>query len=207
LNDLTQEIRTSGGIARPIAMDVQDPHSVTQAVTDVRAKFGRLDSLVANAGVATAGSTLDFCVEDFDRVQSINLRGAFLLAREAAKTMIADGRGGRILFIASIGAHTILPGLAAYCASKAALVMLGKCLAREWASEGICVNTLCPGYMPTEMNEAWFETTGGKRMIQTFPRHRLMPLEALDEQLLFLTSPRAQHTTGAVITIDDAQSL
>ena len=114
---------------------------------------------------------------------------------------------GRVVFVASIGGTKPLPGLAAYCASKAAVVMMSRGLAVEWARHGISVNTICPGFMLTEITQDWFGTTAGDRMIAKFPRRRLMPLDALDPSFLYLTSPTAGHTTGATIIVDDGQSI
>jgi NAD(P)-dependent dehydrogenase (short-subunit alcohol dehydrogenase family) len=125
--------------------------------------------------------------------------------------MIASGvaeRGdARVLNIASIASHTVLPGLAAYGASKAAVAMLTQTMAREWARHGIAVNALCPGYIETDINADWFKTEGGQKQLKRFPRRRLMNAQDLDAAFLMLTGPAAQAITGSVITIDDGQSL
>jgi NAD(P)-dependent dehydrogenase (short-subunit alcohol dehydrogenase family) len=208
LQALVQEIRDIGGQAIPVALDVADGESVANAFDAVETAFGTVDTVVANAGAAVVAPALSYDLDDFDRTLRVNLRGAFLQAREGARRIVdAKVTSGRILFIASIGGHTVLPGLAAYSASKAGLIMLGRSLAAEWARYGISVNTICPGYMLTEMNNAWFSSEGGQRQIARFRNERLMPLDALDPAVLYLTSNAALHTTGAVITIDDAQSL
>jgi NAD(P)-dependent dehydrogenase (short-subunit alcohol dehydrogenase family) len=114
---------------------------------------------------------------------------------------------GRILLVASIGAHKVLPGLTAYAASKAATAHMGKSLAREWARKGINVNVLCPGYIRTELNEDWFDSEGGAKLVATFPRKRLMETSDLEAMALYLTSDEARAVTGSVFTVDDGQSL
>src|SRR5262249_10979774 len=115
-----------------------------------------IDTVIANAGMSSEGMALDISADEFERVFRVNTRGAFLTAREGARRMVAanskeTGRG-RIVMIASIGGLKALPGLTAYCASKAAVVMMGKTMAREWANRGININVICPGYIETELN-------------------------------------------------------
>jgi NAD(P)-dependent dehydrogenase (short-subunit alcohol dehydrogenase family) len=100
-----------------------------------------------------------------------------------------------------------LPGLAAYSVSKAGVIMLGKSLAREWARQGINVNTICPGYVETEINADWLAEPGGQKMITGFPRRRVMDESSLDAALLHIASPATRFTTGAVLQVDDGQGL
>ena len=102
---------------------------------------------------------------------------------------------------------TIAPGLALYSASKAAVLQLGRVLAREWATHGINVNVLCPGYIQTGLNAEWFQTEAGKRHVQRWPRKRLMDPTSLDAILLFLVSSASAQVTGSVFTVDDGQTL
>ncbi|HST91092.1 MAG TPA: SDR family oxidoreductase, partial [Brevundimonas sp.] len=177
----------------------------------VEARLGPPDAVIANAGISIQGMALDIAVDDFDKVMGVNTRGVFLTAREGARRMIragseASGRG-RIVLVASIGAHKVLPGLTAYCASKAATAMLGKSLAREWIRKGINVNVLCPGYIRTELNGDWFDSEGGQRLLATFPRKRLMDEDDLTATALYLCSDAARAVTGSVFTVDDGQTL
>ena len=149
--------------------------------------------------------------EAWDEVMAINVRGVFLTAREGARRMMAAGSResgrGRIILVASIGALKVLPGLTAYCSSKAAVVMMGKSLAREWANRGINVNTICPGYVRTELNSEWFDEEGGKKQIAGFPRRRLMDESDLDAMALYLASDASRAITGSTFTLDDGQTL
>ena len=164
LQALVAEIAAGGGIAQAFAMNVEDEASVIAGYDAIEAAFGAPDSVIANAGINIEGSALEIRIEDFDKVLGVNTRGAFLTAREGARRMIKAGvaERGRILLVASIGAHKVLPGLTAYAASKAATAHMGKSLAREWARKGINVNVLCPGYIKTELNDDWFDSEGGR---------------------------------------------
>ena len=210
LKTLVDEI---GAGALAIEMDVEDEASVIAGFDAAEARLGPIDGAVANAGMNSAGMALDIPVEDFDRVMRVNLRGAFLTAREAARRMIAagskeSGRGrGRILIVSSLGAHKVLPGLAAYCASKAGVLMLAKALAREWANRGINVNAICPGFISTELNDEFLESEAGKKMISGFPRRRTMRAEDLDATVLHLLSDASRGITGAAFDLDDGQGL
>ena len=204
---LAAEINAGGGRAFALPLDVADAASIAPALDRIEAELGPIDILVNNAGVGGEGMALDLTIEDFDATFAVNVRGTFFAARETAKRIIARGGEGRILNIASIASHTVLPGLSAYCGSKAAVAMLTRSLAREWARRGVAVNALCPGYIETGINDAWWPTEGGQKQLRGFPRRRLMDAQDLDEAFLMLVGPAARTITGSVITIDDGQSL
>jgi NAD(P)-dependent dehydrogenase (short-subunit alcohol dehydrogenase family) len=211
LADLVAEIEKAGGQALAVAMDVGDEASVIAGYDAAEKAFGPVDTVYANAGMNIEAMGLDMPVEAFDQMISVNLRGVFLTAREGARRMIKagskDSGRGRIVLVSSIGAHKVLPGLATYCATKAGVAMLGKALAREWARQGINLNSVCPGFLETELNADWFAREGGQKQIQTFPRKRLMEDSDLDAMLLYLGSDASRAVTGSVITLDDGQSL
>jgi NAD(P)-dependent dehydrogenase (short-subunit alcohol dehydrogenase family) len=150
---------------------------------------------------------LERSIDEFDAVLRTDLRAPFVLAREAGQRMIARGGRGRIINIGSIGSVRVLPGLTAYCVAKAGIAMMTQCLAREWARYDINVNAICPGYIETELNRDWFATEGGRRQVSSFPKRRLGVQEDLDGLLLLLASDESRAITGALLTIDDAQSL
>lgn len=208
LDALVAEI---GPSAAAFALDVEDEASIIAAYDAIEARLGAPDTVIANAGINVQGPALDLAAEDFDKVMGVNTRGVFLTAREGARRMIRAGSEqsgrGRVLLVASIGAHTVLPGLTAYCASKAATAMLGKSLAREWIRKGINVNVLCPGYIRTELNADWFDSEGGQKLVAGFPRRRLMDADDLTATALYLCSDAARAVTGGVFTVDDGQSL
>jgi NAD(P)-dependent dehydrogenase (short-subunit alcohol dehydrogenase family) len=207
LEALAADIAASGAEVLPVAMDVAEEASIQAAYDALAARFGAPSIVVNNAGMNARGLAVEISAEDFDQVFSVNVRGVFLVAREGARRMIAAKKPGRIINIASIAALKVLPGLTAYCASKAAVAHMTKSLAREWARQNINVNAICPGYIETEINAEWLAEDGGQKMIQGFPRRRVMPIAALDEALLYFASPQSAHVTGAVLAVDDGQSL
>lgn len=208
---LAQAIEAAGGEALAVALDVADEASVIAAFDAAEARFGTVNSVVANAGVGTGGRSTDVPFAGLRQVVDTNLIGAYLIAREGARRMIASGsaaRGdGRIVLIGSITAEQVGMGDALYGATKAGLAHLGRELAREWIRQGINVNTLQPGMIPTEANDAWFSSPRGQADIAALHRRRLLDTDALDDMLLYLLSDRSRQVTGTVITIDDGQSL
>jgi NAD(P)-dependent dehydrogenase (short-subunit alcohol dehydrogenase family) len=206
-----EQITAAGGTAQAFALDVTDAASIGPALDAAQDALGPLSIMINNAGVGGEGLALDIPVEVWDDTFAVNVRGVFFGSREAARRMLDNGQAAagqaRILNIASVGAHTVLPGLAAYCASKAAVTQMTRVLAREWARPQIAVNALCPGYIETELNAHWFAAEGGEKQLRGWPRRRLMDAEDLDEALLMLTGPGARHITGSVITLDDGQTL
>lgn len=211
LDELRREIESAGGHAIAVAMDVADEQSTKAAYDAAEAVFGPVDSVVANAGTNVEGLALDLDVAAFDAIYSVNVRGVFLTVREGARRMIAadsrERRHGRIVIISSVTATAVSPGTGPYSASKAAVLQLGRVLARDWANRGINVNIICPGYIETDINAGWFETEGGKKQIGKWPRRRLMSDNSLDAMLLYLASDASSEVTGSVFTIDDGQSL
>jgi NAD(P)-dependent dehydrogenase (short-subunit alcohol dehydrogenase family) len=208
---LADDLNAAGARVMALKLDVADAEAIAPAFQKVQAELGPLSILVNNAGVGGEGLALDLSVADFDNTFAVNVRGTFFSAQAAARLMIASGvaeRGeARVLNIASIASHTVLPGLSAYCGSKAAAAMLTKSLAREWARRGISVNALCPGYIETDINADWWPTEGGQKQLKGFPRRRLMEASDLDAAFLMLVGPAARAITGSVVTIDDGQSL
>ncbi|WP_374470488.1 SDR family NAD(P)-dependent oxidoreductase [Phenylobacterium sp.] len=208
---LAEELNAAGGRALALRLDVADAAAIAPVFQEAEAALGPIGVLVNNAGVGGEGLALDLSVEAFDNTFAVNVRGTFFAAQAAARRMIASGvaeRGeARIVNIASIASHTVLPGLSAYCGSKAAVAMLTKSLAREWARRGIAVNALCPGYIETDINADWWPTEGGQKQLRGFPRRRLMDASDLDAAFLMLVGPAARAITGSVVTVDDGQSL
>jgi NAD(P)-dependent dehydrogenase (short-subunit alcohol dehydrogenase family) len=211
LDGIVTEIEAAGGQAIAVAMDVADKASTLAAYDAAEAAFGSVDSVIANAGMDPHTPFFDLEPEEFDRMMAVNFRGVFLTVQEGARRMIANGskerQHGRIVIISSITAETIQPGIAPYSASKAGVLQMGRVLAREWANKGINVNSVLPGYIVTGINQDWFDTEGGDKQIQRFPRRRVMDIDVLDPTLLYLCSDASKFVTGAGFTIDDGQSL
>lgn len=197
-----------GPNAAAIRMDVAREADIVAGFDEADALFGKIDTVIANAGVDGAGMATTISEDEIEQTLAINLKGAILTAREGAKRMMAHGvTNGRIVLIASITAFEPSPGLVAYAASKAGVVQAGRTLAREWARAGINVNTISPGYIRTAINDAWFDTEPGKKQISRFPKRRLMGEEGLDAMILFLCSDASEFVTGTDFVLDDGQTL
>lgn len=200
-----------GEAAVPVPIDVTDADSIAAAYDAAEARFGTIDTVIANAGQSNPGRSTDVPADALKSTIDVNFTGVLLTAREGARRMIAAGARemgrGRIVLIGSITAHMTAQGDSAYAASKAAVAHLGRNLAREWVRSGINVNTVQPGYVQTEINGDWFSTEGGQAQIAGWHRRRLMPPDALDEMVSFFAADSSAHVTGAVIDVDDGQSL
>lgn len=200
-----------GDQALAVPLDVTDEASVIAAFDTAQAHFGTVDGIVANAGIGTGGHATDVAVDGLSGVLDTNLLGSYLVAREGARRLIASGSraagNGRIVLIGSITAQQNGTGDAMYAATKAGLAHLGRQLAREWVRLGINVNTLQPGWIPTEINVDWFASERGRTDIAALHRRRLLAPDALDPMLLYLLSDASVQVTGATFTLDDGQSL
>ena len=211
LKELRAEIEAEGGAAHVVALDVTDYASIKSAIAHAETEAGPLDILVNNSGVSTTQRLVDVTPEDYAFVMDTNQRGAFFVAQEVAKRMIARAKGDpkkehRIINIASVAGLRVLPQIGIYCMSKAAVVHMTKSMAVEWGRFGINVNAICPGYISTEINQAHFETEQGRTLISMLPRKRLGQPEDLDGLLLLLASEESRFVNGAIITADDGMS-
>lgn len=206
---LASEIESAGGRALAVPLDVADETSVIAAFDATQDAFGPVDGVVANAGITFNGRALDIEIADFDQLFGVNVRGVFLTAPVGARRMRAAGIAdrGRIVLISSITAQMRTPGTVAYSASKAAVTHLGRLLAREWARSGPNVNLLSPGYIASELAAEWFESEGGRKHIETWPRRRMLDEDALDATLIYLLSDESRNVNGSDFVVDDGQSL
>ena len=200
-----------GADALAVSLDVGDEVSTVAAYDAAEARFGTIDTIVANAGMSHAGRATEVSVEGLRQLIDANFLGAYLTLREGAKRLMAAGSResgrGRAIIIGSITSHLTGQGDSAYAASKAGVAHLGRNLAREWVRQGINVNVIQPGYVQTEIAGDWFQTEGGARQIAAFHRKRMMDITALDPLMLYFASDASAQVTGGVIDVDDGQSL
>ncbi|MBW8860677.1 MAG: SDR family oxidoreductase [Caulobacter sp.] len=201
LEALAAEIVGAGGLCHPVVIDVTDADSVAAGIARGTDLAGPIGIVVNNAGVAQTQAAIDLSPADWRGAIEPNLTGAFLVAQAAARTM-RDSGGGTIVNVASILGERVSKGLAAYAASKAGLIQLTKALALEWASLGVRVNALAPGYVETDLNRAFFATEAGARLVARIRQRRLGRLSDLDGPLLLLCSDASRYMTGAVIAVD-----
>ena len=204
--DTATAIEDAGGRAVAVSLDVTDPVRIGPTFDAATAALGPVTVLINNAGIAESNLLLDMDAAEWDRVLETNLKGAWLVAREAARRMIDGGTGGVIVNIASITARRPAVGLGAYGASKAALVQLTRTMAVEWARHNIRVNALAPGYIETDLNREFLTGDGGRKMKGRIPQRRFGTMEDLDGPLLLLASGAGRYMTGAVVTVDGGHS-
>ncbi len=211
LQDLCAEIEAEGGDAHAVQLDVTDIASIKAAVAHVETKVGSIDILVNNSGVSTTQRIADVQEQDYDFVFNTNTKGAFFVAQEVGKRMLARAKGaapgsytgGRIVNIASVAGLKVLPQIGVYCMSKAAVVHMTKAMAIEWGKYGINVNAICPGYIDTEINHHHWQTEQGQKLVQMLPRKRIGKPEDLDALLVMLCSDQSHFVNGAIIAADD----
>lgn len=195
------------------AVDVSDEAQVDAMVAKAVNEFGGVDILVNNAGIYPEKPVLDASLSDFEKVLAINLEGAFLCAKAAAKQMVAQGRGGKIINITSIDAlHPSSVGLAFYDASKHGLLGFTKNLALELAPHNIWVNAIAPGGVATPGTDFWkANSPEEQKYMETFlakiPMHRVADADEIGKVALFLASDLSSYMTGSQIVVDGGTLL
>jgi len=214
LPSMREELDAVAGEVSGLALDVDvsDPGQVDAMVAATVDRFERLDVMVANAGIAQVAPLLDVTPEDFDRLMAVNLRGVFLCYTAAARQMIAQGGGGKIIGAASIAAHKGFGMLGHYSASKFAVRGLTQAAAQEWAEHGITVNAYCPGIVGTKMweliDEKLAERMGlqkGEAIAQFSELITLGRVQTPDDVAQFvsyLASTDSDYMTGQSVMID-----
>jgi 3-oxoacyl-[acyl-carrier protein] reductase len=204
---LKARIEQAGGRAEAIEADVRDRNAMSAAFDAAEKAFGTVTVLINNAGVSHANRAVELPAEEWQRVISTNLDAVFFWAQEGARRMLAAGKGGAIVNIASVLGLTPDKGIVAYAAAKAGVVQLTKALALELAFKGIRVNAIAPGWIKTEINENYLSHGRGAAMKQKIPMGRFGEVADLDGPLLLLASDAARFMTGATIVADGGQMV
>jgi NAD(P)-dependent dehydrogenase (short-subunit alcohol dehydrogenase family) len=201
--DLAREIEALGRKALRLQMDVTNLAQISSAIQDTAAHFGKLSILVNNAGNGVSGLALDVTEQDFDQTVAINLKATFFASQEAAKIMIRQ-KSGRIINMSSQAGFAALPTESVYCASKAAISHLTKCLAVEWGPQNITVNAVAPTFITTPgTDEALADPAFRADVIERIAAlHRIGEPMDVAGAVLFLASPAAALITGHTILID-----
>lgn len=202
LDALVDEIRAIGREAWALTLDVSDATSVKAAFDALHARSVIASVIVNCAGVAVSRPLLEQSEADWDSVVDTNLKGAWLVAQEAARRLVAAGVAGSIVNIASITGLRVAGGVAPYCASKAGLIRLTQALALELARAGVRVNALAPGYIATELNHDFLASSAGEKLRARIPQQRFGRAEDLDGALLLLASDAGSFITGSVLAVD-----
>jgi NAD(P)-dependent dehydrogenase (short-subunit alcohol dehydrogenase family) len=215
LKTLRAEIEGTGGDAHVVGLDVTDCDSIKSAVAHAETEMGTIDILVNNSGVSTTQRLTDVSEEDYDYIFDTNTKGAFFVAQEVGKRMLARAQGaapgtftgGRIVNIASMAGLKVLGQIGVYAMSKAAVVHMTRAMALEWGRYGINVNCICPGYIDTEINHHHWKTEQGQKLISMMPRKRIGRPQDLDAVLMMLCANESHFVNGAVIQADDGFAL
>jgi 3-oxoacyl-[acyl-carrier protein] reductase len=199
------EIERAGGRAVALEADVLDRAAIARAFDAAEAAFGTVTILVNNAGVAHAGRAVELPEAEWRRVIGTNLDAVFFCAQEAARRMLAAGKRGAIVNIASILGYGVHKGVVAYATAKAGVIQLTKALAIELTFKGVRVNAIAPGFVVTELNREFLESPEGAKMTRDIPAGRFGEERDLDGALLLLASDAGRYIAGATIVVDGGQ--
>jgi 3-oxoacyl-[acyl-carrier protein] reductase len=193
-------IEAAGGKAEAVRLDTADAEACEKTIGDVAKRLGRLDVLVCNAGISIDALLLRLKDDDFERVLSVNLKGAVACARAAIKVMMR-AKTGRIVFVSSVVGEMGNAGQTAYAASKAALLGVSKSLAREYATRGITVNAVTPGYVDTDMTSA-LSPDVREKMLVAVPLGRTASAREIAAAVAYLASDEAGYVTGHALRVN-----
>jgi 3-oxoacyl-[acyl-carrier protein] reductase len=197
---VADEIVSSGGKAFGLELDVSDPEAITTAINEVKERAGGIHILVNNAGITKDGLLLRMKDEDWDDVLATNLKSVFVATRAAIKLM-AKQRYGRIVSLSSIAGYMGNPGQANYAASKMGIIGFTKTVAKEYASRGITVNAVAPGFVMTAMTEAIADKVK-EEMLKMIPAGAFGAPEDIAGAVAYLAGPEAGYVTGQCIHVN-----
>jgi NAD(P)-dependent dehydrogenase (short-subunit alcohol dehydrogenase family) len=202
LKSLEEEIKGKGGRAAAVQMDVTDTASIGKALDAAEAALGPVTVLINNAGIAIEKLAIEQTEADWDAVIGANLKGAYFLATEMARRMIARKQEGNIVNVASVLGLSVMKFLSPYTISKAGIIQATKAMALEFASQRIRVNALAPGYIDTEMNHDFWATPAGEKLTKQIPQRRVGTESDLDGAIMLLASSASRYMTGSVVAVD-----
>jgi NAD(P)-dependent dehydrogenase (short-subunit alcohol dehydrogenase family) len=189
-----------------VAADVTQEADIAAMVEKVMAEFGQIDILINNAGMGGTTPIRDLTEEDWDSYMNLNLKGPVFCSKHVGVEM-AKRKQGTIINVSSLFSQIVARYMAAYGATKAALVHFTRTLALEWARDNIRVNALCPGYFETPMNTDFWQTKGGKDIIAKIPMQRVGDPREIKPSIIFLASDANTFMTGTTLFVDGGHSL
>lgn len=201
------EIRDAGGQAYGCRMDVASQTSIAEALGRIESNLGPVEILINNAGLSDPAVFQEMTEQQWTSLLDVNLSGPFYVAQAVVKRLIATGKPGSIVNIASILGHLAYPAFINYGTTKAALIHMTRYMALDLLPHGIRVNAIAPGYFPSEMTNPFYESEAGKKEIANLPAKRLGRPEELDGPLLLLASEASSFMNGAVLTVDYGHSV
>lgn len=208
VESVAEEIRSLGRRATPAVLDVTDEDAVSALVDQVYAAYGRLDVVVNNAAAARGADrvpVVDLPVDVWDHVLRVNLRGTFLVSQAAARHLVAQGHGGSIVNISSIGGKLMGANMAAYAASKAAVQSLTSSMAKELGGHGIRVNAVCPGVTDTGRLDDLPAEEWRRYVAEHLPLRRAGTAQEVAWTVVFLASDQGAWVTGQAWNVDGGQ--
>ena len=203
-----KKVAEAGGRPILVSADVSDEQAVDQMFGRVLTEYGRLDILVNNAGIQIAQDSHELSAADFDKVLAVNLRGAFLCARQAVRAFLAAEQPGVIVNVSSVHQVIPKPRFLGYSVSKGGMQNLTRSLALEYASRGIRVNAIGPGATVTPINRSWIDDPVKRRMVEDhIPMRRAGGSEEMAAVAAFLCSDEAAYITGQTLFVDGGLTL
>jgi 3-oxoacyl-[acyl-carrier protein] reductase len=205
LKALQDRITKAGGRAIAVEADVLDRNAMMRAFEQAEKAFGTVTILVNNAGIAHATRAVDITPEEWRHILSVDLDAVFFWAQEAAKRMLAAGKKGAIINIASVAGLGVSKGIAAYATAKAGVVQLTKALGLELAFKGVRVNAIAPGWFMTDINREFLSSEAGAALKREIPMGRFGEQGDLDGTLLLLASDAGSYMAGTTIVVDGGQ--
>lgn len=203
--EVVAQIEQNGGLAEAVGCDVSDFSACGKLVEEVIGKYGHVDILVNNAGVTKDNLILRMTEEEYDKVLDTNLKGAFNTIRHLSRYFLKQ-RSGKVINVSSVSGVMGNAGQSNYSASKAGLIGLTKSVARELAGKGICVNSVAPGYIVTDMTQALPEKAK-ESLTQMIPMGRIGNPEDVAQMVVFLAGSGSDYITGQVICVDGGMCM
>ncbi len=209
LEKVAEEIKQKGVRSLPVSAHNAKMEDLKNLMARVKEEFGRLDILVNNAVAnPVMADVLHMEEAPFDLIMNANIKGYYFLSQAAARMMVEQGSGGAIVNIASLGGIYVTPGLGPYCISKAAIIMMTKCLAAELGSHKIRVNCIAPGIIKTKFSEAlWSNEKLMADYLKRMPLGKIGQPEEISRAALYLASDASSFTTGSTLIIDGGANL
>ncbi|MPZ56533.1 MAG: SDR family NAD(P)-dependent oxidoreductase [Rhizobiales bacterium] len=207
LDAVKQRIEANGGRAVATVADVLDRDAMLRAFDQAEAALGTVTILVNNAGVAHSGRAVELPEMEWRRVVGTNLDAVFFWAQEAARRMLAAGKGGAIVNIASVLGFGVAKGVVAYATAKAGVIQMTKALGLELGFRGVRVNAIAPGWFVTDLNRAFLTSPQGAAMTKDIPAGRFGQDGDLDGALLLLVSDAGAYMAGTTVVVDGGQMV
>jgi 3-oxoacyl-[acyl-carrier protein] reductase len=201
-DEVVGRIRAQGGTAIAIGFDVADPEAVQHGLERVTKELGALSVVVNNAGISIDALLLRASAEDLRRVLAVNLEGAFLVTKLAARALLKAKDAGRIINVSSVIGETGNAGQSMYAASKAGLIGFTKSIALELAGRGITVNAVTPGFIETDMTATSIQDSARDDLLRKIPLGRIGRAEEVAEAIAWLAAPAAAYVTGHVLRVN-----